>query len=151
LRITPWCSSARKVPYLVLSARQRNTGRISGRRRVSVGRSTFSSMLTATLRPGLWLLCRLDFPLLGTLIGTYTGKIIALGGHIQIFVNNQLVVDFTDPDPIPFGGIGLGATWEVNAWFDNVSVTPEFSSIVTRLWPFFSKPEIGENGRQMRL
>ena len=58
------------------------------------------------------------------LLGTNVGKIIASGGHIQIFVNNQLVLDFTDPDPIPFGGIGLGAIWEVNAWFDNVRVTP---------------------------
>jgi hypothetical protein len=56
--------------------------------------------------------------------GTNVGKIIASGGHIQIFVNNQLVLDFTDPHPIPFGGIGLGAIWEVNAWFDNVIVTP---------------------------
>ena len=56
-------------------------------------------------------------------LGTNTGKIIVSGGHIQIFVNNQLVVDFTDPDPISFGGIGLGAIWEVNAWFDDVSVT----------------------------
>jgi len=61
------------------------------------------------------------------LLGTNIGKIIVSGGHIQVFVNNQLVIDFTDPNPIPFGGIGLGAIWEVNAWFDNVSVTPEFS------------------------
>jgi hypothetical protein len=57
------------------------------------------------------------------LLGTNAGKIIVSGGHILIFVNNQLVVDVTDPNPIPFGGIGLGAIWEVNAWFDNVSVT----------------------------
>lgn len=58
--------------------------------------------------------------------GTNVGKIIAVGGHIQIFVNNYLVLDFTDPDPIPFGGIGLGAIWEANAWFDNVSVRTPF-------------------------
>ena len=60
------------------------------------------------------------------LLGTNVGKIIVVGGHIQIFVNNHLVLDFTDPDPIPFGGIGLGAIWEVNAWFDNVRVETRF-------------------------
>ena len=65
-----------------------------------------------------------DTPTSGVIrLGTNTGKIIVSGGHIQIFVNNQLVVDVTDPDPIPFGGIGLGAIWEANAWFDDVSVT----------------------------
>ena len=69
-----------------------------------------------------------DIPTSGVIrVGTNTGKIIVSGGHIQIFVNDQLVVDFTDPNPIPFGGIGLAAIWEVNAWFDNVSVTPASS------------------------
>jgi hypothetical protein len=57
------------------------------------------------------------------LLGTNSGKVVVTGGHIQVFVNNQLVVDFTDPDPILFGGIGLGAVWEVNAWFDDIIVT----------------------------
>lgn len=60
------------------------------------------------------------------LLGTNVGKIVVVGGHIQIFVNNHLLLDFTDPDPIPFGGIGLGAIWEVNAWFDNVRVTTPY-------------------------
>jgi hypothetical protein len=33
------------------------------------------------------------------------------------------VIDHTDPDPIRFGGVGVGAIWEVNAWFDDIAVT----------------------------
>ena len=73
-------------------------------------------------------------------LGTNTGKIIVLGGHIQIFVNNRLVIDFTDPNWIPFGGIGFGAIWEVNAWFDNVSVTPAFSPTVNDFVAFEPMP-----------
>ncbi|MGI9455563.1 MAG: 3-keto-disaccharide hydrolase [Aeoliella sp.] len=34
-------------------------------------------------------------------------RIVAEGGHIQVFVAHQLVVDYTDPNPIAKGHIGL--------------------------------------------
>jgi hypothetical protein len=44
---------------------------------------------------------------------------------IQLFINGGEVFTFTDPDPLPYGGIGLGAPWETEARFDDVWVTPE--------------------------
>jgi hypothetical protein len=56
-------------------------------------------------------------------IGTNTAVVTVTGGRIQIALNGHVVVDVVDPEPIEYGGIGLGAVWEVNAWFDDVRVT----------------------------
>jgi hypothetical protein len=43
-----------------------------------------------------------DMPTSGVIrIGTNAGKIIVSGGRMQVFVNNRLVMDCTDPHPIP--------------------------------------------------
>lgn len=80
-----------------------------------------------TNRP-VWTVCTEPSAVLGTNIG----KVIVEGGHIQVYINGKLAIDYTDPDsePIPYGGVGLGALWEVNAWFDNVRVTPILSAMV---------------------
>jgi hypothetical protein len=56
-------------------------------------------------------------------LGTNRGKVILTGGRIQILVNDVPVVDVVDPDPIPFGGVGVGAIWETATWFDDILVT----------------------------
>lgn len=56
-------------------------------------------------------------------LGMNRGRVVAIDGRIQISVNSRQVIDYTDPDPIPFGGVGVGAIWEVNAWFDDITVT----------------------------
>jgi hypothetical protein len=45
------------------------------------------------------------------------------GGRIQLWLNNRLIFDVTDPHPSLFGGIGLHTIWEAAARFDNVVVT----------------------------
>lgn len=57
-------------------------------------------------------------------LGTNTARILLHGGHIQVYVNGVEVIDFIDPSPIPYGGIGVGAIWEVEAWFDDITVMP---------------------------
>ena len=50
-------------------------------------------------------------------------KIDAQGNHIQIWVDNQLVIDYTDLDPLTSGKIGL---YNEDAWtqFDNIQIRP---------------------------
>ncbi len=45
------------------------------------------------------------------------------GGRLSLSVNGESVFDVIDPDPLPYGGIGLHTIWESKARFDNVVVT----------------------------
>jgi hypothetical protein len=45
------------------------------------------------------------------------------GARIQVALDGNNVIDFTDPDPLLFGGIGIGAVWEAEARFDDIVVT----------------------------
>ncbi len=45
------------------------------------------------------------------------------GGEIKIYANGQLVLSYVDPNPIPYGGVGLGCVWETTAEFDNVKIS----------------------------
>jgi hypothetical protein len=49
-------------------------------------------------------------------------KILVNQGHIQVFLNGVIYLDYTDPNPLPAGGIGLGAVWETLATFDDLVV-----------------------------
>jgi hypothetical protein len=49
-------------------------------------------------------------------------KVVVDEGHIQVFMNGTKVFDYTDPNPLPAGGIGLGAVWETQAVFDDLVV-----------------------------
>jgi len=40
------------------------------------------------------------------------------GGRIQLWMNDFAVVDCTDPDPIPTGGVALGVVWEGRTRYD---------------------------------
>lgn len=55
--------------------------------------------------------------------GTNAIVIQAAGKRIQVWINGEKVIDFTDHKPIRYGGIGLSTTWEAEAWFDNVIVS----------------------------
>lgn len=44
------------------------------------------------------------------------------GGRIRLWVDKQPVFDVTDPEPFPFGGVGLHTVWETRSWYDNVVV-----------------------------
>ena len=65
---------------------------------------------------------RVDKEHSNSVTGTNSITIKAAGKRIQVWANGEQVVDFTDPKPIRFGGIGLSTTWEAEAWFDNVIV-----------------------------
>ena len=66
---------------------------------------------------------RIDKEHSNCVVGTNSITIKADGKRIHAWVNGQEVVDFTDPKPIRYGGIGLSTTWEAEAWFDNVIVS----------------------------
>ncbi|RMG71867.1 MAG: DUF1080 domain-containing protein [Chloroflexi bacterium] len=44
------------------------------------------------------------------------------GAHIQVWQNGQLYIDYTDPNPIPSGGVGVSNDWSEGA-MDNVQIT----------------------------
>ena len=51
-------------------------------------------------------------------------KIIVVGDNIKIYINGELLIDYTDTGTtLTYGGIGIGGIWETGAKFDNVSVT----------------------------
>jgi hypothetical protein len=66
---------------------------------------------------------RVDKEHSNSVTGTNSITIKAAGKRIQVWANGEQVVDFTDPKPIRYGGIGLSTTWEAEAWFDNVIVS----------------------------
>lgn len=56
------------------------------------------------------------------LIAPVDVNIVANEGRIQVFLNGTQYIDTTDPNPLPAGGIGLGALWETLATFDDLVV-----------------------------
>lgn len=65
-----------------------------------------------------------------TVLGTNAARVEVRGGEIKVFVNGELMLTYVDPDPIPFGGVGVGQVWETNGWFDDV-VVEDLSSTPT--------------------
>ncbi len=58
-----------------------------------------------------------------TAIGTNAIIIEVDGENIKITINGKKILNWKDDNkPILYGGIGLGAIWEAEAWFDNVIV-----------------------------
>ncbi len=51
-------------------------------------------------------------------------KVRVVGNHIQVWMDNQLYIDYQDPNPIPDGGVGVTNEQSSGA-FDNVQVTME--------------------------
>ena len=50
-------------------------------------------------------------------------KIMVVGDNIKIYINGELLIDYTDTGTtLTYGGIGIGGIWETGAKFDNVSV-----------------------------
>ncbi len=45
------------------------------------------------------------------------------GAHIDLSLNGSLIFDVIDPNPLPYGGIGVHAIWEAEARFDDVVVS----------------------------
>jgi VCBS repeat-containing protein len=45
------------------------------------------------------------------------------GGHIEISINGERIIDLVDPAPLLYGGVGVHAIWESEAQFDNLIVT----------------------------
>jgi hypothetical protein len=56
-------------------------------------------------------------------LGDNTLQISIHGGDISVVSNGQTVLAASDPDPIPYGGVGVGQLWETNGWYDDVLVT----------------------------
>jgi hypothetical protein len=57
-----------------------------------------------------------------TVVGTNAATIRVVGGTISITINGEEVLNWTDSDPILDGGIGVGAIWECEVWFDDIVV-----------------------------
>ncbi len=51
-------------------------------------------------------------------------QVTVIGERIQVWQNGVLTIDYSDPAPIPDGGIGVGNDWSEGA-FDNVEITME--------------------------
>jgi len=49
-------------------------------------------------------------------------RIALEGGRIRLWVDGEPVFDLVDPEPLPFGGVGLHTVWETRAWYDDVVV-----------------------------
>lgn len=45
-----------------------------------------------------------------------------IGARIRLRINNRQIFDVEDPNPLPFGGVGLHTIWEAAARFDDVVV-----------------------------
>ncbi len=60
-----------------------------------------------------------------TSVGTNRASVAMTGDLVEVTVNGRSVLTWTDPDPILYGGVGLGRIWETNGWFDNVIVRAE--------------------------
>jgi len=56
--------------------------------------------------------------------GTNLLRVVADGPTIRVFINGERVIGYTDPDPIGFGGVGVGQIWETNGSYDNAVVRP---------------------------
>ncbi len=47
------------------------------------------------------------------------------GPRIHLYIDGRSTIDVVDPDPLLYGGIGLGAVWEMETRYDDVVVVPE--------------------------
>lgn len=54
--------------------------------------------------------------------GVNSARIVMRGAELTVFVNGRLMFSWTDPDPIPYGGVGFGKIWEMSGSFDKVMV-----------------------------
>ena len=62
-----------------------------------------------------------------TTVGTNKVTIKITSNHVKVTINGQVVLQYTDPNPISYGGVGVGQIWETNGWYDNVVVTTSTS------------------------
>ena len=51
------------------------------------------------------------------------------GPRIQVLFNGTTFIDVVDPEPLLYGGIGIGAVWESEARFDDVVVSGEKAGV----------------------
>ena len=59
-----------------------------------------------------------------TLDRWYQVEIVGLGGHLQVYVDGQLELDYTDADPLPWGGIAFETLDDSRAMLDDIQVRP---------------------------
>ncbi len=51
-------------------------------------------------------------------------EVILQGPQIQLKINDQIIFDVTDANPLLFGGVGIHTIWESEARIDNLVVSP---------------------------
>ena len=50
--------------------------------------------------------------------------------NIKLMVDNELIFDLADPDPLLYGGVGIHAIWEAEARIDNIRIVPTPGTIL---------------------
>ncbi len=62
------------------------------------------------------------------IIGTNAITVKSEANVIRVWINGEYITKFVDNEttsqPLRYGGIGMGAIWEAQAWFDNIVVWP---------------------------
>ncbi|MFY7951187.1 MAG: hypothetical protein ACOVT5_01650 [Armatimonadaceae bacterium] len=67
------------------------------------------------------------------LVGDNLVDIEVRGGLIELWLNSRLAATYYDPDPIPSGGVALGAIWESVTRYDFVKVIKPYSVVEERI------------------
>ncbi len=50
-------------------------------------------------------------------------------GHLQVYIDRQLIIDVTDPNPLTVGTIGLGSLADSQAFVDDILVTKRIAEL----------------------
>jgi hypothetical protein len=67
-----------------------------------------------------------------TTVGTNRLVVNITSNNIKVKINGQVIPRYTDQNPIPYGGVGVGQVWETNGWYDDVVVTRSTSVAAER-------------------
>ena len=54
----------------------------------------------------------------------YQVEIVGVGGHLQVYVDGQLELDYTDTDPLTRGGIAFELVPDSRVMLDDIQVRP---------------------------
>ena len=120
----------------------------SGNLAVSVGVATEGRYVVNASADGVHLLRDVPYGALEPVassngVSTGAGHTIAVGlqdGHVQVYIDGSLIIDYQDPDPISAGSIGLGTSAGSVVLVDNVVVAGLSGSLPRLIVPGVEEP-----------